>query len=480
MAGPNTEIRYSYKHAPTLWKFANSNAFIRGLVGPWRSGKSSACCVEIIRRGQAQAPGPDGVRRTRWLVVRNTVRELDDTTIRTFHAWFPPAHFGNWRASDNTYIITAFAGCVIEVMFRALDRPDDVKNLLSLEVTGAWVNEASEIPWSLINAIQGRVAQFPSKMNGGCTWGGLFLDTNPPDTDSEWYKFFETQEHDPAHVEIFHQPGGLSDQAENIPFLNGGRLYYERLGIGKSAEWKKVFIDGEYGFVQTGKAVFPEYSDELHCKQINPVPRVSVYRDFDFGLTPACVFKQILPDGRLLVFDELTSEEMGIERFSDIVIKHSNTSFATPPTFIDIGDPAGMQRAQTDEKTCFQILHSKRIFVQPGLQTLAIRLESIRKPLNTIILGKPQFILHPRCTELRKGFLGGYRYRRMKVSGERYDDVPEKNRYSHPMDGLSYGCSVIFGPQLTTMRPLPGDKPGQQQEIDDFTSDSDRSKVTGY
>lgn len=444
------------------------------------SGKSSACCVEIVRRGQAQAPGPDGVRRTRWLVVRATVRELDDTTIRTFHEWFPPAHFGTWRASDNTYIITAFAGCVIEVMFRALDRPDDVKNLLSLEVTGAWINEGSEIGWSLIEAIQGRVMQFPSKMNGGCTWGGVFLDTNPPDTDSEWYRFFEEKEHDSQHVEIFRQPSGLSAEAENIPFLNGGRIYYERLSIGKSAEWIRVFVHGEYGYVQTGKPVFPEFSDDLHVRETNPVPKRDIYRMYDFGLTPACVFGQVLVDGRMLVFDEITSQDMGIERFADVVLDHCRRTFATPPTFIDIGDPAGMQRAQTDEKTCFQIMHAKRIMVEPGMQSLAIRLESIRKPLNTIIMGKPQFILHPRCATLRKGFLGGYRYKRMRVSGERYDDVPEKNRFSHPMDGLSYGCTRIFGQVLMTQKPLPGDKPGQQQEIDDFTSDSDRSKVTGY
>lgn len=408
-----------------------------------------------------------------------TVRELDDTTIRTFHEWFPPAKFGTWRASDNTYILTTFPGCEIEVMFRALDRPDDVKNLLSLEVTGAWINEASEVPWVIIETIQGRVGQFPSKMKGGCTWSGIFMDTNPPDADSEWFKFFEETEHDPDHVAIFHQPSGLSEQAENIPFLNAGRLYYERLAIGKSAEWRKVFIEGQYGFVQSGKIVFPEYSDEMHCKTANPIPHVSVYRNYDFGLTPACVFTQLLPDGRLLVFDEIVSRDMGIERFADIVVRHSKTTFATPPNFIDIGDPAGMQRSQTDERTCFQIMHAKRIMIEPGIQSLALRLESIRKPLNTLIMGRPQFVLHPRCAALRKGFLGGYHYRRMQVSGVRYDAVPEKNASSHPMDALSYGCTRIFGPTLMTQQPLPGDK-SSPPVADDYSDESDKSKVTGY
>lgn len=43
-----------------------------------------------------------------------------------------------------------------------------------------------------------------------------------------------------------------------------------------------------------------------------------------------------------------------------------------------------------------------------------------------------------RCRNLIKGFEGGYQYRRIQVSGERYDDKPEKNHYSHIHDALQY------------------------------------------
>ena len=38
----------------------------------------------------------------------------------------------------------------LEVIFLALDRPEDVKKLLSLELTGIWINEAREIPKVLL------------------------------------------------------------------------------------------------------------------------------------------------------------------------------------------------------------------------------------------------------------------------------------------------------------------------------------------
>ena len=48
------------------------------------------------------------------------------------------------------------------------------------------------------------------------------------------------------------------------------------------------------------------------------------------------------------------------------------------------------------------------------------------------------FLIDYRCKELIKGFEGGYAYRRIQVSGERYDDRPEKNRFSHIHDALQY------------------------------------------
>ena len=43
-----------------------------------------------------------------------------------------------------------------------------------------------------------------------------------------------------------------------------------------------------------------------------------------------------------------------------------------------------------------------------------------------------------RCKHLVKGFEGGYQYKRMQVSGERYADKPDKNHYSHVHDALQY------------------------------------------
>lgn len=422
-------------------------------------------------------------------MIRNTVPQLLDTTIRTFFQWFPPQHYGRWHATDRSYEIKAFKDCHIEILFRPLDEPDDIRKLLSLDLTGAWINEAREVPWPIVDALQGRLGRYPPKNMGGPTWFGMWLDTNPPDTDSRWYKFFEEEQWRASFdallrsgvlapstkpedfVGIFRQPSGLSDKAENMPNLP--EAYYQRLAIGKTEEWIKVYIHGRYGYVSDDKSVFPEFNEQAHVREIDPVPGRTIYRGWDWGLTPACSLQQILPDGRWLVFDEMVSEDMGVDKFSDDVLEHCSRSFRGQASFEDIGDPAGTQRAQTDERTCFELLSAKGINIQPGLQSLTIRLESVRKPLRTLIAGEPQFVLHPRCRTTRKALLGAYHFRRLATNSERYSTTPEKNGSSHIMDAMQYPATILFGGGLTTM-----------SNQDDFPqrgrSEVGRSAVTGY
>lgn len=446
---------------------------MRCLVGPFGSGKSVGCVIELISRALAQKPGPDGIRRSRWIVVRNTYRQLSDSTVKTFLDWLPPIHFGDYRQSDQSYTIRAFENCVIEVIFRALDRPDHVGNLLSLEVTGGWVNEAREVPWAIIEALQGRVGRYPAVRDGGATWWGVFMDTNPADTDSKLYKYFVEAEHDPKSVALFMQPSGLGNQAENLENLPGGRDYYKKMALGKDREFVRVYCEGQWGFVIDGRAVFLEYNDTAHCvSDIKPVAYAPIYRGWDFGLTPACTFLQLLPTGQLIVFDELLSESMGVDQFSDEVLTHSSVHYPDWE-FIDIGDPAGVQRSQTDEKTCFQILQSKGIMIEPGLQSVAIRLESVRRPLTRLVQGKPGFALHPRCKTLRKGFMGGYQYRRLQTSAEKFTAVPDKNSYSHIHDSLQYPLTRIFGGGMI--------EPRRSYVNEDHSFDQfERSEITGY
>jgi hypothetical protein len=424
---------------PTLQRFHDSDAFVRMLRGPVGSGKTSACVAEILRRAHMQAPGPDGRRKTRWAGIRNTYGELKTTTLKTFHDWLP-AHVGRYTEAAPPIHRLTTREIDLEVIFLALDRPEDVKKLLSLELTGAWLHEAREVPKAVLDMLTGRVGRYPSVADGGCTWSGIIGDTNPPDDDHWLYRLAEEER--PEGFFFFAQPSGLSEKAENLQHLPGGRRYYERMQAGKSAEFVKVYIGGEYGYVGDDRPVYPEYSDSAHVapEPLQPVEGLPLFIGIDFGLTPAAIFGQRMADGRWLILDEMVSDDMGVVRFSEALgarIAERYDGFEVSAW----GDPAGNARAQTDERTCLQIVEEYANVPCASAPTneFSLRREAVALCLNRMVDGKAAFQLDARCKMLRKGFMGRYHYKRIQIAGEeRYKDVPDKNAYSHPHDGLQY------------------------------------------
>lgn len=442
----------NWEHTPTLVEFQRSPAFFRGIMGPRGSAKSTVCSNELFARGVGQKPDGEKVRKTRFAVIRNTYKELEDTTLKTWLTWFPEEAVG---AVNRTKMIHHLklplpdgTRMDMEVLFRALDRPDDIKKVLSLELTGAWVNEAREVPKGLIDGLSDAVGRFPAIKDGGPTWRGIICDTNPPDDSSWWYRLAEHPPW-PDNWEFFKQPGGLVElpeggfvgnpRAENIPNLEEN--YYLTRAAGKDADHVRVYYCNQYGFVKEGKPVIPEYIDAKHCIEEDYVPRPGslVYVGLDFGLTPAAVFGQRLGMGRWVWFDELVTEDMGAVRFAEILGGKLRGEYKDCNLEI-YGDPAGDYRAGTDERTPFLILREQGIMAYPAPSNdPVLRREAIAAPLTRLIDGEPGLVITRRCAMTRKGLAGGYFYRRLKVSGdERFQEKPSKNRYSHPVEAGGY------------------------------------------
>lgn len=442
-----------YVASKTACKFHKSDKFIRLIIGPVGGGKSVACVQEVIRRAALQTPHK-GVRRSRWAIVRNTYKELLDTTMKTWFDWIEK-EYGVYSVMHSTFDMRVELpdGSImeLEVLFRALDKPDDIKKLLSLELTGIWFNECREIPKQLVDMGATRVGRYPPIRLGGPSWFGIILDTNPPDSDSWIYKMFE--DNIPENCSIYHQPSGLSDEAENIENLPLN--YYTNLMAGKVPEWINVYIHGMYGFVSDDKPVYSQYNDSLHYVDEVFVPNISkpIYTGTDFGLTPAIVFGQLNASGGMDIFDELQTFDMAAKEFGGILKQKMQTQYRGF-TFENYGDPAGNQRAQTDEVTPYMILAAEGVDVYPTYTNDPdIRIEVVSAYLRRLdISGKPALRIWRGAPATRKAMAGGYKYKRLQVTGEeRYKDVPDKNKHSHIADALQYlfvgavGESVITG-----------------------------------
>lgn len=449
--------------------FHQDDSFVRGLRGPVGSGKSSSCCMEIFIRALSQEPDRDGIRRSRWAAIRNTYGELKSTTIKTWTDWFQGLQTMRWDTPIISHMhipdLGDGTGLDLEVMFLALDRPDDAGKLRSLELSGAWLNEASELDKVALDMCTQRVGRYPSRKNGnpGPTWNGVIMDTNPPDDDHWWYKLAEEEK--PESFKFFAQPGGLylvSDKkhkdygkwvpnplAENIRNLTGGHQYYLKQLAGKSDDYIKVFLGGQYGTTLHGKPVYPEFNEKLHVadKPLTPIPGLPLVLSFDFGLTPACIFSQMSPKGQWLILREYTSEDMGIRQFYSEVIAPILASDFRNYRVEAVGDPAGENRSQTDAKSCFQELAELGLRCEGANTNEFIkRRESVVFFLQRLTSSGPGMLIDPRCSMVIKGFRGGYRYERLKTSGPAaFKDRPAKDKYSHPHDALQYGALHMRG-----------------------------------
>src|SRR5688572_6776242 len=96
-----------------------SDARHRFIVGPFGSGKTVGSSVDIPRRAAMQLPSTqNGKRKSRWAVVRNTMPQLRDTTMKSWFDWFPNGSIGYYVSTTKTYHIKQ-GDLDAEVCFRA-------------------------------------------------------------------------------------------------------------------------------------------------------------------------------------------------------------------------------------------------------------------------------------------------------------------------------------------------------------------------
>lgn len=460
---------------PIANAFHLSEAFVRGLMGPVGSSKSSACCIEIFRRGCVQGVY-GGVRRTRWAVVRATYPELKSTTLKTWQEWFPGQVAPMRWDAPITSVVNLPLGdgsrVEIEVLFFPVETPADIEKLSSLEITGAWINEARELPVEVLHKLTERVGRFPPVKEGGASWRGVIMDTNAPDDDSWWYGLAEGSDAAMAEqmavveeklkalgylrpgqklYEFFKQPGGLIEvrgalepnpAAENIANLDGGYAYYFRQAAGKKKNWIKAQILGQYATTHSGRAVYEDhYNDDTHCKDAGPIRGLPLIIGQDYGRTPAAAICQITKDGQFRIIDELVAVGMGARVFARDILKPHLAQFYRDYQNIIVGDPSGNDPRDTEEKTCFQIFAEEGLPVVPALTNEQMaRIEALSYFMDLMRGGEPQFLVTPRARAIRKGLNGGYFFERVQVSGERFRDVPAKNKYSHPLEAAQYAA----------------------------------------
>ena len=430
-----------YTPTPTIKEFIKwylpNKLFYEYIVGPVGSSKTTGLFFKLVYMAQLQQPDINGIRRSKAVIVRNTLPQLKDTTIASWNRWFQEGVAGNWKLTENKFILK-FNDVECEVLFRPLDSPEDVARVLSLEVTFAIIDEFVNIPRDIIEALSGRLGRYPTN----CTNFGMWAASNPDTEDNWWYDYLYKSL--PGNARYFVQPSGLSPDAENLSNLPQG--YYINICEGKSDAWIKQFVDAEWGFSAVGTPVVSTFHADMHISKSKLIynPQLPLIIGTDPGLGgSALIFGQEDLHGRLLVLGELIQQGYGAKRLIQERLKpyiRQNFSEIKQDQITIAPDPAAANRAQTDERA---VIDDFKKFFRVSIETnnrTAKRLDAIEHYTTRLTdIGPALLIDAEKCPILTRALKGGWRYIFDPKKGMTKPE-PEKNQYSHPGDAFGYLC----------------------------------------
>ncbi|HUP06814.1 MAG TPA: hypothetical protein VMU47_06675 [Caldimonas sp.] len=461
-------VAYEYvSPGRTVDAFLKSEAFVVGIRGPFGSGKTSGGSVKVLMHANKQVVQKDKRKHSRYAIIRNTYPELQTTTIKTWHSWIPPT-VGHWTSRGPPTHHIRDSKLDMEVIFVSLDREADVRKVLGMDLTGAFINEAREVPKALIDGLTARVGRYPPVRDGGCVQPQIWMDTNSPNV-GHWWQILAEQDssteagaqmlestreaekalrakgllkpHQPLY-EFLSQPSALSPDAENLQNLPPD--YYPRLMAGKTEEWIKVYVRNEYGFIQEGRPVYPEFREGLHVREFELDPRLPLSVGIDFGLTPAATIGQRSYRGIQRVRWEIVTARAGAKQMADTLRGFLNSTCANFTIESVTGDPSGDAGSQTDvTETCMLILRRNGLPMAKGAHTndFTIRREAHSQAMTRLIDGEPGYQVHRyACPVLRRGLAGEYRYKKLATAAgaDIYQASPEKNEVSHVCEADQY------------------------------------------
>ncbi len=468
----------------------NGCIFITG-----NSGKTTAMIGKLYKMMCTIPRCKDGIRRTKFIIVRPTYGELLETVVRDVLDWFPEEEYGEFKWSEPYRYTMKFLDVESEWHFMAfMDASETVlRKLRSTQFTAGWVNEGQYCPLRLFTEIIDRCGRYPPKAQ--CpNWNRrkrAFLDNNAPPKHAHWIRYMrgdiplpaempddqKMAYKKPAHWKFYKQPPAvlevkdpgtgelkgydLNPKAENLQWMG------ENAYLGNIAGKPRDQIDRDFRNItrpsRSGTPRYPMFQREYHVSPVNLSPNEGrpVILGMDFGLTPGVVFEQVI-DGRWYTLWEHVADNEGAEELALSIkrILAERFSFHRESGLLAWGDPQGGWRGASSSSvtnTSFAILRAKGIPVKhPAKKDKPeLRMNIGRKLLREGVNQGPRVMIDPRCVRLIEALDGGATMVTRSNGDATYvKEELDKNDHSHICEAWEYskwgygeGHDMIRGPE---------------------------------
>jgi len=425
-----------------------TDAPVSVLMGPAAGGKT----VTGLQRGVLAAfrwplTAP-GVRRVRFLVMRQRMTDMEASTIPSWLAWYPRSlgHFVGKEGSPKRHSITLRrpdgSRIELEVHFRGVGEQSVDDALRGFEFSYAYVDECDLMDGDVMATLYKRAGRYPSETlahNPRQVWGTC----NAPEPDS-WVVREMIENARPGWV-LFRQPSGLSPEAENLEVL--GKDYYKRQAAVLPDYERRRFIENISGLLREEAAVYPEFSEAVHvaAKTLPVAPHPPLRIGVDAGGSPAAAVLQRAPDGQWRMLAELSTHDreragvVGPRRFGEALAALLAERAPDVPAEV-VADPAaafGADREAGESSWIEIVARAAGLPVTVARsQDPTLRIEALRRPLTRLLeAGKPGLVLDPSCRLMARALARDYRW---QVTAGRRGDRAVKNWASHLVEAAQY------------------------------------------
>ena len=411
----------------------------------------------------------EGIRMVVARKVRKTLLETTWNTLKDVLREWKLVEDLHYHINSQIYVITFWNGSTIVAMDLTPSPSDpDFNSLGSLEITGAFVDEVSEVSEKAIEVLASRIRY---KIAETFVVGKIFMSTNPCLT---WVRSTFVMDDDGNPVTL---PSGY----RYIPFSlfdnpneSFRAIYYERLSKIRDKATRDRLLYGNWLFVSANKmAAYWEFDGNKHLvqnlKETAYDPMRPLVLSFDFNVNPymTCIPMQFDYENKIAnVFPEYIGypkEKLNNTPAFTRWISQRLIADGHIGGVIVTGDPAGLARStQTEEGVNNFTIANKNLenaVLKPKLQILSkqpamvTRLEFINELLKGQCSGW-QVRIDARCHRLTEDFV--YQKKNPDGTKEKKKVLNEQGerveRYGHASDCFDYAMVYFLAKEYQSFK----------------------------
>ena len=457
------ELEINYWPGTTAQDAHRSRARVKYAWGPIRTGKSVWMCWRFYYLAERAAKLGISLRG---IILRDTYRNLKDTTLKTWDEWFGPMSEVVESTPRTIRLRTPESDITHELLFRHGQTAAEASNFLSSEYGFIGLEEVAPaftptgeispgIAEEVFDMALGRLVQ------KGIDEPELIMTSNPP--PMHHWASRRVIDLDRAKLKDLNWAHFWFPPEENKRNIRAG--FYEELMKSWPEDLVKRFIKGERVAIYPGLPIFQkDFSERMHVRDVvKPIFGLPIILCVDSsGLAPAALFTQIDPKGRWLWLKEIQGgfvdgrlvEQVGAKTFAKMCKTVAGENFPGYTFAQGWGDPYRLEtKSDTDEKTWSQYFNAEGFNLKPGVKLITDRIEGIRERLTTIIEGIPALQINKAgCPLAIEALSGGYRWGLDPLASRITGAEPVKDIFSHVMDAAGHGARKIF-PMIKAYKP---------------------------